>query len=386
MDQVRLGLIGCGNIFGMHMSYLPKLSNVQVTAVADNADAGRKRGREKAPEAKMFESGDELIDSGLVDAILICTPHYDHPVFAAKAMARGIHVLTEKPVAVTAKAAEEVNELHKQYPDVIYAAMFNQRTREVHQKIRELCTDGTLGELQRVNYTITKWFRSQIYYDGGDWRATWSGEGGGVIINQCPHNLDLIQWWVGLPNRVTAKVGLGKYHNIEVEDEVIALLEYPNGAVGTFVTTTGEAPGVNRLEVVGDNATLIYEEGPTLRMIANSQAASEYCRTTTNAFGTPDRYHYTIECPGKNPEHRGITENFIDAILNGAELLAPAEEGIRGLELGNAMVMSGIQNRPIDIPTPREEFDAMIQDLAAKSTYVKKAPAETVATDMSQSF
>ncbi len=386
MDPIRIGLIGCGNIFGCHARYLPELKGVKVTAIADRREDRRARGADKCPDARVFDEGGALLDSGEVDAVIICTPHYDHPVLAAAAMERGVHVLVEKPVAVTAKAAQQINDLHARYPNIVYAAMFNQRTSPTHQRIRRLCTDGTLGPIQRVSYVITTWFRSQHYYDSGDWRATWSGEGGGVLINQCPHNLDLMQWWVGMPSRVTAKVGLGKYHHIEVEDDVLALLEYPNGAVGTFATTTGEAPGVSRLEVVGDKATLIYDGGETITLFENATPAAEFCKTTTGSFGRPARHKHTIEVEGPYPQHRGITENFLAAIREGAELIAPAEDGVHGLELGNAMLMSGLKGEPIDIPTPRDEFDAMLKDLAANSTFTKTAGSTDADVDMAKSF
>ena len=384
MDTVRFGVIGCGSMAGHHMGYIDSIDRAKLTAICDNDEKALKAASEKHPDAKTFADGFEVIKSGEVDAILICTPHYSHPPLSMAAFEAGVHVLTEKPVAVTAKAAQEVNEAHAKYPNVKYGAMFQQRTAPHWQCVKRIIDSGSLGKLIRTNWTITTWFRTQTYYNSGGWRATWKGEGGGVLINQCPHNLDLFQWFVGMPSKVTAKVGLGKYHNIEVEDEVMALLEYDNGAIGHFVTSTAEAPGVNRLEIVGENGTLIFDDGKIIlkQLPVNS---IEYLKTSPERFKAPSPDVHEIKAGGSGGEHKLITENFVKSILDGDALIATGEEGIHGLELGNAMLMSGITNQTVNVPTDREAFDKLLIELGEKSTF-KKETVNAGKADMGSSF
>lgn len=373
MDQVRLGVIGCGGMAQSHMAYFNKVSGLKFTAASDVDPATLKKVTEQYGVTG-FDDGHKLIESGLCDAILVATPHYFHPEYSIAGFKAGLHVLTEKPVAVSAKEAQRVNEEHAKVKGkgILYAAMFNQRTRADWRHVKRMVDSGQIGQLIRVSWTITNWFRTQSYYDSGGWRATWKGEGGGVLINQCPHNLDLFQWFVGMPSKVHAMVGLGKHHNIEVEDEVVAMLEFPNGAVGTFITSTGEAPGVNRLEIVGDNGTLIAGDGG-MRFIQNCIPAREFCRTTSERFATPERVTYDIEPGGKSPEHQGITQNFVNVILGKEKkLIAEGEEGIHGLELGNAMLMSGLTGKPVSLPTDRDAFDNLLKDLIKNSKFEKK--------------
>lgn len=383
MSKVRMGVIGVGGLMARgHQAYFKDIADIDFAAGSDISAEGLKKSAEEFG-FKPFDDASAMIASGDIDAVLIACPHYQHPQFAMEAFDAGVHVLCEKPIAVTAKAAQEVNEAYtaaqKKHPGLIFAGMFNQRTVPAWKEIKRLCSDGSLGELVRFSWTITSWFRTQAYYDTGGWRATWAGEGGGVLINQCPHNLDLFQWWVGLPSRITAaNVSLGKYHNIEVEDDVSALLEFDNGASGTFVTSTGQSPGISRLEIVGDKGTIIADgsQGESITFLRPDQPVSEYTKTTTERFGVVGFTEVQYK-PGKSQyaQHEAITRNFIETIQASGgqgDLIAAGTEMINGLELGNAMLMSGLQNQPVDIPTNREAFDGLIEELKAKSTFKKK--------------
>lgn len=391
MKQVRLGIIGCGSMARSHMKYFENVDGLKFVAASDQNSEILQQAVDDY-DVKGFDDGEALMDSGEVDAVLIATPHYFHPVLSQAAFKRGIHVLTEKPVAVTAQQAEETDQAYeaarKQHPGLLYAAMFNQRTRSYWRQVKRMIDAGQVGELIRISWTVTTWFRTQAYYDSGGWRATWKGEGGGVLINQCPHNLDLFQWFVGMPKSVQAIVGLGKHHNIEVEDDVVAMMSFENGAVGTFITSTGEAPGVNRLEIAGDNGTLIAEDGK-LRFLENSVGCREFNQTSPERFATPQRTEYLIDPPkDRCGEHEAVTRNFINVILGKEKkLVAQGTEGIHGLELGNAMLMSGLAGgKTIDIPTPRAEYEAMMQDLIKNSTFEKKAPTSTTVVDLAGTY
>ncbi|MFP4144972.1 MAG: Gfo/Idh/MocA family protein [Phycisphaeraceae bacterium] len=374
MNEVRLGVIGCGGMARSHMGYFDQVPGLRFTAAADVAETCVQPVGEQFG-VNTFPDGHALIRSGEVDAVLIVTPHRTHVEYAVAAFEAGLHVLTEKPAAVTAKDAQRMNDAADAHPELVFAIMLNQRTSPTWRKVRQFIDEDRVGKIVRVSWIMTDWFRTQAYFDSGTWRATWQGEGGGVLLNQAPHNIDILQWLVGMPCRVTAMAGVGKYHHIEVEDEVTAMLEYPSGATGVFVTSTGEAPGTNRLEIVGDKATVVATPGH-VEMRENSIPTSEFRETDPSMWGKPAVTHYDITPGEKDPGHRGITENFIAAILRGEKLIADGREGIRSLELANAMLMSGLKGQPVELPMDRDAYAAMIDELAANSTFHKAAPPD----------
>jgi predicted dehydrogenase len=368
-SKVRLGVIGLGNMGAGHLAYLPGVGDAVVTAICD-VDPARVQKYAAAHNVPGFASVDELLGARVCDAVLIATPHYDHPRVGMAALQQGYHVLCEKPIAVGVKAARELIDISKKHPAQIFGIMYNQRTNPMYQKLRELVRDGELGDITRVTWLVTDWFRTWAYYASGGWRATWAGEGGGVLINQCPHNLDLLQWIIGMmPSRVTAVGFIGKRHPIEVEDEMSAILEYPNGAIGHFITTTGEAPGTNRLEIVGDLGKIVAEGGKLI-LYRNRKSTREVNQHSAELFPTIENWRIDIPVghPAPGGEHERITRNFIKAIQTGAELIAPGAEAVYGLEMGNAMLMSAMTRTPVDLPVDAEAYDQLINDLAHQHT------------------
>lgn len=321
--------------------------------------------------------------AGICDAVLICTPHYSHTRIGIDALNAGLHVLVEKPISVHKADCERLIDAHKNDKQV-FAAMFNQRTNPCYRKIKQLIDTGETGRLLRVSWIITDWFRTQQYYDGGGWRATWAREGGGVLLNQCPHQLDLLQWFFGMPSRVSAHCGVGKYHNIEVEDEVTAYFEFPNGATGVFITSTGEAPGTNRLEITGTRGKIIVENNQ-IRFTRNEVPCDEFCRTSEKAFAFPDVWDVTFPISGTGGQHLDVLKNFAAAILRGEKLLAPAIEGIHSVELGNAMLLSSFKGTAVDLPLDGAEYERLLQKLVKESVFVKQVK-ETNAAGFAQSF
>ena len=357
MTKVRLGIIGVGNMGSGHAANIlaGKCPEIELTAVVDRREARRQWAKDTLPEGTaIFEEGSDLIQSGLCDAVHICTPHYQHPTLAMEAFAAGLHVMCEKPAGVYTKAVREMNEAAEKSGKV-FAMMFNQRTNCVYRKMHEMVHSGQLGELKRVNWIITDWYRTQIYYDSGDWRATWEGEGGGVLLNQCPHQLDLLQWICGLPKTVQAFCQEGKWHDIEVEDDVTAYLQFANGATGVFVTTTGDAPGTNRFEVTGTLGKLVCENDK-LTFWKLAQDEREFCRTATEGFAQPQCQQVEVETDGENLQHVGVLNAFAGKILHGTPLVAEGTEGLGGLTLSNAMHLSSWLGRAVDIPFDEELF------------------------------
>jgi predicted dehydrogenase len=381
MDQVRIGVIGIGGMGSHHASYLRdgKIKRATLAAVCDlNPE------RFKAFEGvTAFDDSRALIRSGLVDAVMIATPHYGHTTIGIDALEQGLHTLVEKPISVHKADCERLIAAHTN-PQQVFAAMFNQRTDPHYIKVRQLIQSGELGELFRVTWIITDWFRTESYYASGGWRATWGGEGGGVLLNQCPHNLDLLQWICGMPSKVRAFCNLGAKHNIEVEDQVTAYLEYANGATGTFITTTGEAPGTNRLEIAGERGKLIVEGGK-LTFVRNEVPMTEFSRTATGGFDRPGIWDIDVPVNGYGAQHMGITQNYVDAILDGVPLIAPAAEGINSVELCNAMLYSSFTEQTIALPMDAAAYETHLQHLIATSTF-QKAAATGVAGDIASSF
>lgn len=358
MEQVRLGIIGIGNMGTNHCRSIQNgdVPDIVLAAVADVKESRRAWAKENlGGNVAVFEDAEGLLDSGAVDAVLIATPHYEHPGLVIETMRRGIHVMCEKPAGVYTKQVREMNEEAAKHRDVVFGMMFNQRTNHIYRKMHELVTGGEYGQIKRVNWIVTDWYRSQAYYDSGDWRATWAGEGGGVLLNQCPHNMDLLQWICGMPSKVTAFCHEGKWHDIEVEDDVTAYLEYPNGATGVFVTSTGDAPGTNRFEVDLERAKIVCEDGK-IAVYEMEVSEREFCFSTKEGFAKPDGQWIPVETDGENLQHTGVLRAFAGAILRGTPLVAEGIEGIRGLTLSNAMHLSGWLGRPVELPFDEELF------------------------------
>ena len=385
MKTVRLGVIGCGGMARSHMKYFNTIPGLQFAAAADSFADNVKLVTDTYPGVKGFADGQALIASGAVDAILICTPHYFHPELSIAGFKAGLHVLTEKPVAVTALAAQQVNEEHAKHPGLVYSAMFQMRDVPLWKRVKHIIASGQLGAVTRLTWIVTNWFRTQAYYDQGTWRATWKGEGGGVLLNQCPHNLDLICWLVGPPSQIQSHVHLGKHHHIEVEDDVTAYLQWSSGATGVFITSTGETPGTDRLEISGDRGKVIVEN-KRITFVQTHDSAAHFCATSDEAFGQPGVDHISIEVKADDPGHRTVTANFIKAIQEpGTPLICSGEDGIHELELGNAILMSGLTHKPVRLPMDRVAYDQLLKDLIGKSTF-KKGEARKAKVDLEKSF
>ena len=321
-----------------------KAPRVRLAAVAD-ADPARLAA---FPDLPGFAAIEPMIESGLIDSVLIATPHYRHTTEGIAALTAGLHVLIEKPISVQKADCEKLIAAHRGRRQV-FAAMFNQRTDPHYIKLRNLIRQGSLGAVRRVNWIVTDWFRPNAYYASGGWRATWAGEGGGVLLNQCPHNLDLFQWLFGMPVRVHGFCQFGRYHSIEVEDDVTAYFELKDGAHATFITSTGEAPGTNRLEVVAEKGRVVVE-GDRIAFTRNAVPTSVFSATTREPFAAPATKDVAIVADGHGGQHVEIIRNFAAAILDGRALIAPAAEGARSVELANAILLSTWTGRAVDIP------------------------------------
>lgn len=384
MKPIRIGVVGVGGMGGNHSNNLlaGKVVNAELTAVADINPAAMDR----FPGVRHFACSEALIRSGEIDAIIIATPHYAHTTIGIDALQQGLHVLVEKPISVHKADCERLILAH-QNPKQIFAVMFDIRTEPRFIKLRELVQSGELGTIRRINWILTNWFRSDAYYASSDWRATWAGEGGGILVNQLPHDLDLFQWIFGMPQRVRGFCQIGKYHDIEVEDEINAYMEFPNGATALMTATTGEAPGTDRREVVGDRGRVVVHSDH-LEFTRNEVLADEFCHTTPTRFNTPGTWDITIPLKGKAGRHVEVIQRFVDAIQKGTPLIARAEEGIASVELANAILYSSMTEKTVELPLDSAAYEAFLREKIASSRFVAQPQAATapVADDMQTSF
>ncbi len=384
MQKIRLGIIGMGNIGKFHADYLlnGKISRAELTAVCSPSPDKLESYQQKG--LKVFGDGLQLIQSGSVDAVIIATPHFQHTSLGIAAFENGVHAMIEKPISSHKADAEKLIAAHRKFPKIIFAGMFQMRTEPRYLKIRAMIKSGELGEIVRVNWINTDWFRTEAYYASSGWRATWRGEGGGVLLNQCLHNLDALQWLCGMPARVRGFCQLGRYHDIEVEDNVTVYLEWAGGATGVFIGSTGEAPGTNRLEITGTRGTLILENNK-LVFTRNAADMVQFSKSAQQGFVKPDAT--TEEIPFENAvqPHALMTQNFVNAILDGEPLIAPGAEGVNSLELANAMVYSSLLGKTVELPLDGAAWEKKLNQLIAESKSAKKV-VKTAADDFAGSF
>lgn len=367
MEFVRYGIIG----LGVQGSYYNKTifdaglaKDAKVVAMCDISEEKISEMKEETPNSDItyFTDYKEMLDSGLCDAVLIEVPHYQHCEMVIECLKRNINVICEKPAGVYTKEVKAMNEAAKS-SGALFGMMFNQRTNPLYKKMRELVQGGAIGELQRVSWIITTWFRTQAYYNSGSWRATWRDEGGGVLINQCPHQLDLVSWIVGEnPSAVRGFCHYGKWHDIEVEDDVTAYLEYKCGTTGVFITTTGEYPGTNRFEISGTLGKLLCEDGK-LVYVKNSEDTQKYVYETSDFSATIKAERCEVEIEGEDPAHSGIINNFTSAILGREQLFVAGAEGINGVELMNAIELSGWRGgERVALPVNEDEYLEILKE------------------------
>lgn len=382
MNKVRLGIVGLGNIGRYHAEYLQagKVNGAELVAVADAYTPSL----EKYKHLKTFEKSEDLIRSGLIDALIIATPHYLHTTIGIDALENGLHVMVEKPISAHKADAERLIAVAKKHPKQVFAGMFQLRVEPRYVKLKRLIQNGELGNLVRINWIITDWFRTEAYYSSSDWRATWKGEGGGVLLNQCLHQLDILQWLCGMPSMVRGFCQLGRYHDIEVEDDVTCYMEWDNKMTGVFISSTGEAPGTNRLEICGTRGKVTLENNK-FTFIRLETDMIEFSKTSKSAFAKPEFWNVEIPFETIPNTHAILMQNFVNAILNGEPLIAPGEEGLGSVELANAFVFSSLINEPIKLPMDGLAWEKKLQQLIAESKHQKKV-VRISADDFTKSF
>lgn len=389
MDKVKLGIIGVGTQGGFYANLLTGQSSfpgmpaggikpeaIELGALCDIDPAVKARCAEKFPDVPFFDDWQEMVTSGKVDSIVITVPHYLHPEMAIFALSHGLHTLVDKPAGVYTKQVREMNEFAATKPDLTFAIMFNQRTSELYQRLKAIIASGELGEIRRTNWIINSWWRPQSYYDQSQWRATWGGEGGGVLVNQAPHQLDLWQWMCGMPKTISAKVIFGAHRDIAVENDVTAVADYGNGATGVFITCTHDVIGTDRLEIDLDGGKIVVENGKvaTVSRLKKPEAVMNATMTMMEVArmvmgGQLDELFTTEtieDTGGWGSQHLTVLENFAANILNGTPLIAPGADGINGVALANAILLSSWLGREVELPVDEDLYLAELNKRIAE--------------------
>lgn len=389
-QKVKIGLIGLGNIGSHHANYLKDMDQVELVGVCDLIPEKADKFASICYTRAFYNHQDLFHDSGL-EAVLIAVPHYDHTPIAVEAFQRGIHVLCEKPVAVHVNDARKMmtayEQAQKNNPALQFGLMFMERTYPCYVKIKDVLDSGELGRLTRATWINTAWFRTQAYYNSGGWRATWAGEGGGILTNQCPHTLDMYQWLFGPPTKISGHAHIGKYHDIEVEDEVTAYFEHQNGMVGHLIVTTAESPGTNRLEVIGENGKFVFENNK-LVFNRNRESMLKFSNETNQSFATVENWYTEIPIPkGVSNAHRAVTEAFVEAVLDPKmSLVAYGNEGIHSVMMANGIMQSSFSGQVVSTPIDADAYEAKLKELIKVSRFVKKANDTLTSSDMDKSF
>lgn len=384
MDKVRYGIVGLGNQGTYYLKLLlaGKVTDGEVSAVCDINPDKIKNAISLGFNGATYSDYKEMVNSGKVDAILVEVPHYFHPEISIYGLEHGVHVLCDKPAGVYTKQVKEMNAVADK-SDKLFGLMFNQRTDWHYRVVKDMIANGELGEIKRINWIITNWFRTQAYYNSSAWRATWKGEGGGVLLNQCPHQLDLIQWVTGMmPSKIHAFCRMGKWHDIEVEDDVTAYLEYANGATGVFITTTGEGAGTNRLEIVGTLGKIVVEDDKVIHTKL-TEKDSDIIKNNPNGFCNPATTPYEVKGDGNNLQHLGILLNFTAAILGKEKLFVSGQEGINGVEIMDGMLLSAFLGKAVNIPI---DDDLYLEELNKRIATSADKTVKEVIFDTSSSF
>lgn len=379
--MIKLAVVGIGRMGGRHARNLIKgvVKNARLVAVCDT-DGDRLSefcGRYKVAG---FADHVKMIEEVRPDGVIIATPHYSHVSIALDCVERDVNILVEKPISVTVKEACRLTDALAEKPRLIAAMMFNQRTNRLYRKAKQLIESGALGDIQRVNFTVTDWYRTQFYYDMGGWRASWSGEGGGTLINQCVHQLDILQWLIGMPENITAFCRTVD-RDITTENDVTAVMRYKNFDC-VFTASTHELPGTRLLEIAGDRGKLSIGKY-SMRYVRNKMSEREVNARATRDYGNSQdkktvsrTYRYGLSrliFDGIYGQQARILKNFASAIESGDSdmLIARAEEGLNGLALINAMNMSAWMCESVAMPADCDRYADMLAEKIEEEKNIK---------------
>ncbi len=366
--MLKIGIIGFGALGSFYARMISKEHRVEglaLGAICDIDPAKREQARQLYPDACVYESIDQVLLDKKCDFISIAVPHYLHPALTIQALEAGMPVVVEKPAGIVPKYVKEMNAVADKHPQVPFGIMLNQRTNPIFKRVHEITSSGELGRLRQFVW-VSRQFRTQKYYDSGSWRATWGGEGGGVLVNQAPHQIDLMQWMFGMPERVFATTNMGFRRNIAVENDVCAQFVYSNQATGVFITCTHDIMGEDRLTAVYDRGRIRVLDSRRLeieRLVDDEEKlGTEYSDEALNDLRKMNKL-YTTEIiekendPFANSEHAKLFKAFVDHLNNPEKpMVAKGVDGINGVLLASAIQLSGWLKEPVNVPVDDEVY------------------------------
>lgn len=376
MKKIRLGIIGLGAQGTTYAEFIKagKIPQIEIGAICDINTEKKNEVENHYPNVPFYNDYIAMLESGDVDAIVTTVPHYLHTEIGIAALERDIHALLEKPADIYAEKVKEISELAASKPHLTFGIFFNQRTNPLYQKVKSLIDDDVIGNIRRTNWIITTWWRPQAYYNQSSWRATWSEEGGGVLVNQAPHQIDLLQWLCGMPKSVFSNIKYGYQRDLAVDDDVTTILDYGNGATGVFITCTHDIIGTDRLEITGDKGKILVEDSKTISLTRLKESETQMNRNMSweeaakifkgngleNIF---DQETFDFESVW-GEQHINVLANFAANIIDGTPLIAPGNDGINGVNLVNAIYLSSWTGKEVTVPVSPSEFqDALNQQI-----------------------
>lgn len=367
---VRVAIAGMGAMGRLYARWLQQglVPGAVFTAGYDPSVAAAAALRERFAQAEFYSSSEELFASGKADMVIIAAPHQFHPQLGEQALRAGLHTLVEKPAGISAAEVQKMNRAAEKAPHLVYGVMFNQRMNPLYRSIRELVQGGSMGKLRRAVWQVTTWWRPDAYYRSSPWRATWAHEGGGVLTSQAPHQLDLLQWICGMPQRVCCHMQFGSHRDISVEDDVTAYLEFPDGGTGVFISCTHDVLGTDRLEILMDGGKIVVEDSKRA-VVRRLNQPEQYLSSSLDPQQTArlveggalqDIYEETVleHAPDWASQHCEMLADFVAAIRTGKPFSAPGEEGLNEVRLANAMYLSAWQGRTVHLPVSEAQFHA----------------------------
>ncbi|MDD4316092.1 MAG: Gfo/Idh/MocA family oxidoreductase [Clostridia bacterium] len=369
--MVCIAVIGIGRIGSVHARNLKKgkVTGARLVAICDVQKQAYSTFCEKYGFIPCYEDYKLMLEEIKPRAVIIATEHYFHTEIAEYCIENGVDVLVEKPVGVTTEAVKKLIAVSKSHPEVKAAVMYNQRTNPLYARAKRLVKSGALGKVVRINYIITDWYRSQAYYNEGGWRASFCGEGGGALINQCIHQLDLLQWIAGMPKSVWVRA-FTKNRNITVENDVTALFRYEDDVFCSFSASTHELRGTNRLEIAGDKGRIVID-GLRMKYYAFAKSEGEINASTQNGYGAVQRKtlrysYFRFKFVARLGEQRKLIQNFVNSLNNNSPLLSPLTDGLNAVELINAAYLSAWENKEIAIPIDDRNYVDMLSSKIAE--------------------
>lgn len=364
MEKIRMAVIGIG-IMGKKYAKMIRegmISGMRLGAVCCRSQENIQWAKAQlGEEIPVFENTKQLFESSdLFDACLIVTPHKLHPEMIMQALDAGKHVFCDKPIGISMKQCQGIREKLDQ-SGLVFAMMFHQRMYPKYERIHTLLENGTLGQIRRIMVENSRYYRTWYYHKSGSWRSSWKGEGGGALLNQGQHLLDIWQWLFGMPDSLYAMIPYGKYNDFSVDDEATILMKYPDKKTAVLILTTGEGTWTERMEIAGSKGTLILEDNH-LTLHLYDQDLDDYKKTAACSSREEFKEKVLEEVfPEDQEPYEEMLTDFAQAVLKKRPVRVNGLEGLNSLELTNAAYLSAWTGETVALPLDAERYERELE-------------------------